>query len=141
MVVSTGLVAWFTAPLGITAVAIGMAGCQFVLLLAGQFFLLRRLIGVPMRESFADGAAALVCSAVLVASMLPLAHALRPALDAFTITALIGSLGLAVYAVCLRFVSPSAWGDLRTLAVRVLGARRLRPRTRGTASSPATAER
>ena len=66
MMVCTGATAWFTAPMGITAVAVGMTVCQFVLLLAGQFFLLRRLIGVPMRESFGESAAALVCSGVLV---------------------------------------------------------------------------
>ena len=51
MLVGTGAVAWFTAPLGITAVAVGIAIGQLVLLLAGQFFLLRRLVGIPMRES------------------------------------------------------------------------------------------
>ena len=40
---------------------------------------------------------------------------------------LIGSLGIALYAFCLRIVSPPAWGDVRTLFVRVLGARRLLP--------------
>ena len=66
MMVGTGATAWFTAPMGITAVAVGMAICQLVMLLAGQFFLLRGLIGVPMRESLGEGAAALACSGVLV---------------------------------------------------------------------------
>jgi lipopolysaccharide exporter len=130
MVVATGTVAWFTAPMGITAVAVGMAVCQLVLLLAAQFFLLRPLVGVPMRESFGDGAAALLCSGVLVIAMLPAADVLRASLEPLPITVVIGSLGLALYALCLRIVSRSAWGDLRTLFVRVIGARRLLPSLR-----------
>ena len=127
MVVCTGATAWFTAPMGITAVAVGMAVCQFVLLLAGQFFLLRNVVGVPMRESLGDGAAALVCSGVLVLAMMPVAEALRMWLEPLPVMVLIGSLGVALYTVCLRVVSPAAWGDLSTLFVRVLGARRLLP--------------
>jgi O-antigen/teichoic acid export membrane protein len=128
MMVGAGMTAWFTAPMGITAVAVGIAICQLVLLLAGQFFLLRRLIGVPMRESLGESAAALVCSGVLVLATMPAADALRASLDALPLTLVIASAGMAIYAVCLRFVSPAAWGDLRTLFVRVLGARRLLPR-------------
>ena len=130
MVGCLGVTAWFTAPMGITAVAVGMAVCQLVLLLAGQFFLLRPLIGVPMRESLGEGAPALACSAVLVLATLPVADLLRESLGPLSLTLLIGLLGLAVYAVCLRIVSPPAWGDLRTLFVRVLGARRLLPALR-----------
>ena len=133
MLVSTGAVAWFTAPMGITAVAVGIAICQLVLLLAGQFFLLRGLVGVPMRESLGECAAALACSGVLVLAVLPVADLLRGSLGPLPLTLFIGSLGLAVYIVCLRIVSPSAWGDLRTLFLRVLGARRLL-RTRALAS-------
>jgi hypothetical protein len=39
---------------------------QLLLLLAAQVFLLRRLIGVPMRESLGAVAVAVACSAVLV---------------------------------------------------------------------------
>jgi lipopolysaccharide exporter len=130
MVVATGTIAWFTAPMGITAVAVGMAVCQLVLLLAAQFFLLRPLVGVPMRESFGDGAAALLCSGVVVLAMLPVADVLRASLETLPLTVLIGCLGLALYGVCLRIVSRSAWGDLRTLFVRVLGARRVLPTLR-----------
>jgi lipopolysaccharide exporter len=128
MVVSTGATAWFTAPMGITAVAVGVAICQLVLLLAAQLFLLRPLVGVPMRESLGDGAAALACSAVLVLAMLPVTDVLRAFLAPMPLMLLISSLGLAIYAACLRMISPAAWGDLRTLFVRVLGARRLLPR-------------
>ena len=99
MMVGTGATAWFTAPMGITAVAVGMAVCQLVLLLAGQFFLLRRLVGVPMRESLGEGAAALVCSGVLVLATLPVADVLRASLEPLPLTLVIGSLGLAIYAV------------------------------------------
>ncbi len=125
MLVGTGAVAWFTAPLGITAVAVGIAIGQLVLLLAGQFFLLRRLVGIPMRESLGESAAALACSGVLVLAVLPVADLLRASLEPLPLTLFIGSLGLTVYVACLRIVSPSAWGDLRTLFVRVVGARRL----------------
>ena len=125
MMVCTGLTAWFTAPMGITTVAVGMAVCQLVLVLAGQFFLLRPLIGVPMRESLGEGAPALLCSGIVVLAMLPLADVLREHLAPLSITVVIGSVGLLLYAACLRLVSPAAWGDLRTLFVRVLGAGRL----------------
>ena len=127
MMVGTGAIAWFLAPWGITAVAVGMAVSQFVLLLAGLFFLLQRVIGVPMRESLGEAGAALFCSGVLVAATLPIADILRSSLPPLELTVLVGSLGLAVYAACLRAVSPSAWGDLRTLFVRVVGVRRLLP--------------
>jgi lipopolysaccharide exporter len=127
MVVGTGATAWFTAPMGITAVAVGTAICQLLLLLAGQFFLLQRLVGVPMRDSLGDGAAALACSGVLVLATLPVADALRASLEPLPLTVVIGSLGLAVYAVCLRSVSPPTWRDLRILFVRVAGARGLMP--------------
>ena len=125
MLVGTGAVAWFTAPMGITAVAVGVAVGQFVALLAGLYFLLRRLVGVPMRESLGEGAAALACSGALVLAVLPAADLHRPSLGPLPLTLCICSLGLAVYVACLRIVSPSAWGDLRSLFVRVLGARRL----------------
>ena len=116
--------------MGITAVAVGMAVCQFVLLLAGQFFLLRRLIGVPMRESLAEGAPALVCSASSCSPCCRWRTFCAARWSRCRSRVLIGSLGLALYAVCLRVVSPAAWGDLRTLFVRVLGARRLLPLVR-----------
>jgi O-antigen/teichoic acid export membrane protein len=127
MMAGTGAIAWVTAPMGITAVAAGVAIGQLLLLLAGQFFLLRRHVGVPMRESVGESAAALGCSGILVIAFLPVAELLRASLEPLPLTLLIGSLGLAVYAACLRIVSPSAWGDLRTLFMRVLGARRLLP--------------
>lgn len=130
MMVAAGATAWFTAPMGITAVAVGMAVCQLVLLLGGQFFLLRRVIGVPMRESVGESAAALACSGVLVLATLPVADVLREWLGPLPLTVTIGALGLTVYAACLRIVSPPAWGDLRTLFVRVIGARRLLPKLR-----------
>ena len=130
MVVAAGVTAWFTAPMGITAVAVGMAACQLLLLLAGQFFLLQRMIGVPMRESLGDGAAALLCSGVLVLATLPVAEVLRGSLEPLPLMLLIFSLGVGVYAVCLRIVSPPACGDLRTLFVRVLRVQRLLPTLR-----------
>ena len=122
---ATGIVTWFTAPLGITAVSLGMCICQFVLLLAGQYFLLSRVVGVPMRDSFRDSAAALVSSGALLAAMLPVAEMLRASLGPLPLTLLIAPLGLAVYAACLRVASPGAWYDLGKLFVRVLGARRV----------------
>ena len=121
MVVALGATAWFTAPIGITAVAVGVVICQLVLLLAGQLFLLRPLVGIPMRESVGEGAAPLACSAVLVVAMLPVAHVLRGSLGPLPLSLLIGSLGIALYAFCLRIVSPPAWGDVRTLFVPCSG--------------------
>jgi O-antigen/teichoic acid export membrane protein len=128
MMVGAGTTAWFTAPMGITAVAVGIAVCQLVMLLAGQFFLLRRLIGVPMRESLGESAPALACSGVLVLVALPVAELLRDSLEPLALMLFVGATGLGVYAACLRLLSPPAWGDLGTLFTRVLGARRLLPK-------------
>jgi O-antigen/teichoic acid export membrane protein len=128
MMVSAGATAWFIAPIGTTAAAVGIAICQLVLLVGGRFFLVRRLIGVPMRESRRESAAALVCSGIPVLATLPVADVLRASLEPFPLALLMGSLGIALYAVCLRIVSPAAWDDLRTLFVRVLGARPLLPK-------------
>jgi hypothetical protein len=45
----------------------------------------------------------------------------------FPLAPLIGTLGIVLYPVCLRIVSPAAWHALRTPLVRDLGARRLLP--------------
>jgi lipopolysaccharide exporter len=135
MVLGTGITAWVTAPLGITAVAVGLVVCLFVMLLAGQFFLLRAVVGVPMRESLGEGAAALACSCILMLVTLPVAGVLRASMDPLLLVLLVSSLGLPLYAACLRIVSPSAWGDLRTLFVRVLGTMPL-PRLRGARGGP-----
>jgi lipopolysaccharide exporter len=127
MVVGIGATAWFTAPMGITAVAIGTAACQLLLLVAGQFFLLRRIIGVPMRDSLGDAAGALVCSGALALVTLPMAEVLRGSLGPLPLTLVIGALGFGVYGVCLRIVAPPAWRDIRTLLIRVLGAQRFLP--------------
>jgi O-antigen/teichoic acid export membrane protein len=127
MLVVTAATAWFTAPMSITAVAVGMAISQAVLLLGGQFFLLRRLVGVPMRESLTELGPALACSGFLVLAALPAAEFLRAPLGPFALTVLVSSLGLGIYAATLRVVSPSAWRDLVTLFARVLGAKRLLP--------------
>jgi O-antigen/teichoic acid export membrane protein len=125
--VVTGAAAWFTAPLGITAVAVGMVVSQGVLLLAGQFFLLRGLVGVPMRESLGVVAPAFLCSGILVLVAAPTAELLRTSMGPLAISFITGLLGVGVYAVSLRVLSPSSWRDLGTLFERVLGARRLRP--------------
>jgi PST family polysaccharide transporter len=130
MLVVTGAAAWVTAPMGITAVAVGMAISQAVLLLAGQYFLLHRLVGVPMRESLGETAPALLCSGALVLAAFPAAAILRASVGPLPLTLCVGALGLAVYAAALRVVSPSAWRDLSTLFGRVLGAHRLMPWTR-----------
>jgi hypothetical protein len=109
MMTAAGASAWFTAPICISAVAVSIAACQLVALLAGQIFL--------------------TCSAVLILTILPVADALRASPDPLALTLLSCSLGLAAY-VCVRILSPSAWGDLRTLFVRVLRARRLLPTLR-----------
>ena len=83
-----------------------------------------------MRESLGEGAPALLCSGVVVLAMLPVADVLRDHLAPLSITVVIGSAGLLLYAACLRVISPAAWGDLRTLFVRVLGAGRLLPLVR-----------
>jgi O-antigen/teichoic acid export membrane protein len=132
IMVGMGATAWFTAPMGITAVALGTAICLLVLLLGGQFFLLRRLVGVPMRDSLGETLPALACSGVLVLTTLPMADVLRASLGPLPLMLVIGSCGLAVYVACLRIVYPPAWRDLRTLFVRVLGVQRLMPRLRRT---------
>ena len=127
MLIVTGVTAWFTAPMGITAVAVGMAISQAALLLAGQFFLLHRLVGVPMGENLKEIAPALACSGLLTLAALPAADLLRGSLGPFALSLVVGSLGLGVYAASLRVISRSAWGDLITLFARVLGAKRLLP--------------
>jgi len=127
MLIVTGATAWFTAPMGITAVAVGMAISQAVLLLAGQFFLLRGLVGVPMRTSLGETAPALACSGVLLLVAIPATELLRTSLGPLALTLFVGMLGLGVYAASLRIASPSAWRDLSTLFGRVLGAQRLLP--------------
>jgi O-antigen/teichoic acid export membrane protein len=123
----TGAAAWFTAPYGITAVAVGMVVSQGVLLLAGQFFLLRGLVGIPLRQALGVVAPAFLCSGILVLAVAPTAELLRTSMGPLGISFITGVLGLAVYVGSLRLISPSSWRDLTTLFERVLGGRRIRP--------------
>jgi O-antigen/teichoic acid export membrane protein len=93
---------------GLMTVAFAVVGA-YVIILIGAYRLLPEL------------GPALVGCLVLVAVTLPMAHALEGLLPRPLVIAIVGSSGLAVYALVLRLCFHAAWTDVRMLVSRVLG--------------------
>jgi len=117
-----------TAEFGLIAVCWAVAAFYFVQVASAQWFLLGRLLGIPMRQVLVDIAPSGVGSLGILAVALPLARVLEgselhPALQIVATSAA----AFAVYLVLLRTVFRPAWRDLRFVADRVL--RRRGPET------------
>jgi lipopolysaccharide exporter len=124
---------------GLTAVCLAVIGVFFVQLLAAHVFLLRPLVGIPVRQLVDDVLPAGVASAALVAIGLPLLELIRET-GAWPPLAVLASAsaGLLAYGLALRLVSPASWGDLRLLADRLLGGVPRPRRRRAAATGAAT---
>jgi O-antigen/teichoic acid export membrane protein len=124
--VLVGLVAWFVAPFGVDMVAVAMAGLELVFLLIAQYWILWRTVGIPLRDTFRDPAPAVICTAIMVAVIAPIASLLGAHLPALLNVGVCGLLGLLVYGAAVRLVSPSGWSILRSLLQALAPARRVR---------------
>jgi O-antigen/teichoic acid export membrane protein len=120
------VILWFTAPLGVEAVAIAAVGFAIVGLLVNYELILRPAIGVGVASLREDAGGALVASAAALAVAYPLAAGLDAAGAPDPVTVLVtGPVGVAVYALVLRRISRASWDDLEALVRGVL--RRARP--------------
>jgi O-antigen/teichoic acid export membrane protein len=132
-----GVVVYVAAPHGIVVVAAAVAVYYVAQGLATHWFLLRRVVGVPMRDLGRElagpscGCAALVLCAALLRSALAGAG-LPPAV----VLVVAGGTGLIAYLVCIRYLFSGIWADLMLLVRRLLH----RPEPAPSASEPEPAE-
>jgi PST family polysaccharide transporter len=116
------VVVFFTAPEGIVAVAAGVAGYRALECLASYELLLRRLVGIELKQLWADASAGIVSSLPLLGVAFGVSELASDA-DVPTLALLLlvtGAGGLA-YLVTLRLAFRDAWADLALLARRVFG--------------------
>lgn len=115
------LVSWVAAPHGITALAIGVVGVHFVLLVTVYGVLFRRVLAIPVRRLVTDLLPAVACSLLLLGVAVPAAELLRGADAPVPVFLLgVGAIGGAVYLAALRSLFPVVWGDVAQLTRRVL---------------------
>jgi hypothetical protein len=106
---------------GLTAVCATVSGVYVVMLLVSHYFLLDRLLGIPMRRLGHDVAPALLSSVALFGVAAPVARLLSDVgFPAALTVVLAGALGAAAYAGTLRSLFPAAWEDFLLVARRVL---------------------
>jgi O-antigen/teichoic acid export membrane protein len=128
-----GVMVYFVAPLGITAVCISVVCIRLSTLVIAQLVLMRGLAGILFRHLFDDAGPATIASAALLAAAVPLTRWFAGVEAPVILTvALVSAVGAVCYAVTLRALFPAAWADVLLLARRVMPARR---RTRAAAAS------
>ena len=124
-----------TVQQGIVAVSIAVVAVYLAQLVAVYAILLRRVVGIPVRQMVTDLAPALAGSLTLLAVCFPLAHWMRDAdVTPPLILLAIGSLGMLIHCAVLRQFFPATWSDLISLAQRVLPGRVSPPRKRSAAT-------
>ena len=118
--VAYALMVFLVAPLGLTAVCIGVVGMRITTLLIAQRVMIQGLAGIPMRTLLDDAGPALVGTLALLAVGFPLAGSLAAAgVPVFVLCAIVAAAGLGVYAITLRTLFAASWADLILLASRV----------------------
>jgi lipopolysaccharide exporter len=130
---------YVTASYGLTAVCVGVLTVHMVTLIGGQYFLVQRLIGIPLRTLAVELRAPGIATMALLAVALPLARVLDAASPPIAIC--VTALGAGtVYLLMLRVLFPSTWGDLNMVVRRVLAPKRRRfaASKQPLADSPAT---
>jgi lipopolysaccharide exporter len=118
--IALGVVVFFTADHGLTAVCIGVAAFNVVGLLASYYVLVDRLLGIPIAQLGRDVLPALVGGVALFAVALPAVHLLSEAsIGTFPLLLIVAVLALAAYLATLRAAFQEEWADLVLLARRV----------------------
>lgn len=115
------VVVYFVAPQGVTATAAAVAGFYLVQCVAASWFLLGRVVKVPVKDMVHELLGPCVGCAALVAGAAPVRWALAQA-DAPSVATLAaaGLVGVVCYLAALRFGFGAVWGDLRLLFRRLL---------------------
>jgi O-antigen/teichoic acid export membrane protein len=106
---------------GLMAVAGAVVAAYVVILIGAYRILLQRYVGIKLRRLVPELGPAIVGCLALAVVTLPLLHLLEGELPRVLLIALVGTTGLAVYALVLRIGFAPAWSDVQMLIVRVLG--------------------
>jgi lipopolysaccharide exporter len=119
------------APYGITVVAIADVAFYLVMLVTVQQFLIGPVLDIPLRSIVSELGPAVIASAALLATGLPVFHALRDNHAGRLLQLLVPTVvGLSTALIVLRVAFRAAWDDVVLVAVRLVprtSARRLPP--------------
>jgi O-antigen/teichoic acid export membrane protein len=117
-----GAMVYLVAPRGIVVVAAAVAAFYVLQGLAAHWFLLRRMVGIPMRDLFHELAGPCVGCAALVACAVA-GRAVLTDLGAPAVVTLVvaGATGVAAYLASLRYLFGAVWADLILLGARLMG--------------------
>lgn len=125
VLVAYAVAVYFTAGLGLVAVAIAVVGIHVAILAAVYLILFRGVLGLPIGRLVTDLAPAVAASALVLAVGFPLADLLRQAnLAEPLIVLLAGIAGVGAQALALRALFPRVWADVSGLVRRLLPDRR-----------------
>ncbi len=92
-----------------------------MILIGAYHFLLHPYVGISMRRLVPELGPAVVGCLALAAVTVPAMRLLTGEMPRIVLLTLVGSAGIAVYALVLRLAFPAAWQDVRHLIVQVLG--------------------
>ena len=116
------LAVFLTAPHGIVAVAVAVAAYRLLECLASYYFLLWRLVGIPLRQLWYDASPGVISSLPLLAVAVGTSAAASAAdLPTVAHLTLVSLAGAASYLVTLRVLFRPAWRDLGLVIQRTLG--------------------
>jgi lipopolysaccharide exporter len=124
LVLLTGyaLVVLWASSYGLRTIVIAVAVYQVVLVSAQFFFLDKRQIGIPLRESGRAILPGLVASVLSLAAAYPTARILAAEGTTDVLVVLVaGALAVAVYALMLRTLFPTSWRELLDFVRAFLG--------------------
>ncbi len=106
---------------GLMVVAAAVVFAYLVILIGAYHFLLHPNVGISMGRLIPELSPAVIGCLALGAVTAPAMHLLTGEMPRALLIALVGSAGMVVYALVLRFGFPAAWQDVRHLIVQVLG--------------------
>ena len=133
-----GVMVYLASSHGLVAVCWAVTAFQVITLFGSYGLMLRRLVGVSLRQLAADVTPAVISSAAILLIAFPLTEALSSTgLARPVICVLVGVICCPFYLAVLRLVGRGAWDDLILLANRVLIPRRW-SKTTPPASAPAS---
>jgi O-antigen/teichoic acid export membrane protein len=116
-----GMTVYFAAPHGIVTVAAAVAVFHVLQCLSVSWFLLRGIVGIPVRDLLDELIGPLAGCAALVAAIVPSRLALSDlGLPSIVVLVGAGAVGASLYLVVMRLAFRGAWNDLALLAVRLV---------------------
>lgn len=118
---------YVAAPHGLTVVCLAVVAVQGLNFVATHYVLLERMLGIPMRQLWADVSPGGAASLALFIAAYPLTRVLSDAdVEPALILVLAGALAALTWFATVRMLFPAAWGDV-LLVQRAVLRRRLRP--------------